>query len=626
MAEPFGRKLRRFYRQNEKAFWVVLLLLLAPAFGFTGIMQFVLTRPGREKIAEVYGTSYTVDDVRSVMNRIEMAPPELRLLLNALDEQDRGMEVGVRDALMYIMYEEEARRLGIMGSRRDLADMLVNLYKGMVAQRRLAGRSFPDQRARQAAWQMELENVRWNPEDYRALIERRYGGSVNDFEARIASFRLIYKLYREVASTVVVSEKEVYDEFLKSEEERVVEILQVPAEAELEACLEKAKALSDDELRTYFGEHGGDFTHPDQIRFEYLKLPFAYFKDEVEVTEEEIREYYERNVREFALGPLEFTEDPGFAPRGKDAAEELRARSMRPLDEVREEITRRVTERKLMTAAQAFAAKIDAEVNWTKTAASGKDVLPYPELGEKYPELIYGETGFRSEEEFKDLPDVYNEALIRRWFRNLEEGKDIVGKISSCRYPNSARDDFFFFRNVAGREAGPLGFEEAREMVRRAMARADARKAVKEKVDGILAALRDGKKEIGELAKEEGYTVLTSGPTKSTGPLMVPKASGEVDENTGDPLRETHAMSEEILDEAFRAKAEGEVVDPVEDARNDLWCIVRVMEIRAPEPGRFEDVKLGLRYRVLGRKREAYVADWRRRLIERANPQLVRIR
>jgi parvulin-like peptidyl-prolyl isomerase len=95
------------------------------------------------------------------------------------------------------------------------------------------------------------------------------------------------KLENQIKSTVTVTEKEVRDEFLKTNEKVVVKYVYFDPNR----YMEKAN-VDEKELQEYFEKNKTRYKKGDQVKIKYILFNPDKFKEEVKITEKDLEDYY----------------------------------------------------------------------------------------------------------------------------------------------------------------------------------------------------------------------------------------------------------------------------------------------------------------------------------------------
>jgi len=105
--------------------------------------------------------------------------------------------------------------------------------------------------------------------------------------------------------------------------------------------------VSAEDVEAYFSKDPGQFTIPEKVRVKAAVFPVADYQSKVEVTDAQIEEYYDLNLEDFAK--------PQEKAEGDTNEFTLAATEYKPLEEVKEEITRALREREAALIAKTAA-------------------------------------------------------------------------------------------------------------------------------------------------------------------------------------------------------------------------------------------------------------------------------
>ena len=143
----------------------------------------------------------------------------------------------------------------------------------------------------------EIENFPWlknsdgqfNLKAYQTFIAYRFHGDAFQFESLIKDDLTVQKLV-----SLVIPE-EINDEKLREaykNEKRTINLSYVTIGL---VDKEKAPNWSNEELQKYYEAHQDDFRKPPTFKLAYLMIDPSTFEPEVQATEDQLKEFYERN-------------------------------------------------------------------------------------------------------------------------------------------------------------------------------------------------------------------------------------------------------------------------------------------------------------------------------------------
>ncbi len=127
-------------------------------------------------------------------------------------------------------------------------------------------------------------------------IMRNNGLSPQVYENEIVPRNIMtLKIIRLITDSVTAAKAEIKDEFLRANEKIKVEYtVLAPALYQLNV------KVNEEALTKYFDEHSDKYALPETREFEYLSVDPKTAAGSVEVTDQEIRDYYERKKAEFS--------------------------------------------------------------------------------------------------------------------------------------------------------------------------------------------------------------------------------------------------------------------------------------------------------------------------------------
>ncbi|MBF0460173.1 MAG: SurA N-terminal domain-containing protein [Magnetococcales bacterium] len=137
----------------------------------------------------------------------------------------------------------------------------------------------------------------FDPERYRQLLRDNHL-TPREFESQLAEEIVTSQIQQTVGTVVALPEILVQDVYRMDNEKRVVEMLKLKSKA-----LEAEIPVTDEQLTAFLKEHAERFMHPVSVKVEYVSLDAASVKanekDSIQVSPEEIKEYYDENSSDF---------------------------------------------------------------------------------------------------------------------------------------------------------------------------------------------------------------------------------------------------------------------------------------------------------------------------------------
>jgi peptidyl-prolyl cis-trans isomerase D len=156
-------------------------------------------------------------------------------------------------------------------------------------------------------------------DQYRALVESRFGLSVPQFEEKMKEALLLHKLRRLVTAGASVSDQDIASEFHRRNDKMRV------AFAALKATdLKSGISVSDAEIADFLNKNRSRYQIPERRQFKLVFINTAKLKETVPVTEQDLQRYYNDNKDRFRVEDRVKVSHTLFKTAGK-AAEEIEA-------------------------------------------------------------------------------------------------------------------------------------------------------------------------------------------------------------------------------------------------------------------------------------------------------------
>ena len=275
---------------------LMIRILIGVILGFICIMLVITLIPGfgggtadRDSalvVAEVGDQRITIDDVQRnlrLISRNNPIPPTLypvyaRVILDQI--------------VLSRLLEQESKRLGVQVADFEVAEQIRQspLFS--------PGGSFIGK------------------ERYQDLVEQRFGMTVSEFEKQIKSDLLGEKIRAIVTDGVVSTPAEVQREFKRRNEKVKIDYVTFTQSDE-------AKALSHSaaELEPWFQANRIRYQVPERRRVQYLFLDPHRMREELKVPDEQVRQYYQRNLEVYRVPERVHASHILFKTVGKTDAE-----------------------------------------------------------------------------------------------------------------------------------------------------------------------------------------------------------------------------------------------------------------------------------------------------------------
>jgi peptidyl-prolyl cis-trans isomerase D len=224
-----------------------------------------------EVVAEVDGEEITAGELKKALDRIAQMSQGGQGLSMMRSFSDEMLDQLIQQRIM----TKEAARLGIEVSDQEVFQQIARMYP-----------SFLDQNRRFVSFDV-----------YRRAIERS-GSTVTEFEDSHRQSLLDQKLRAYLTAGVTVTPREIEEEFTRDNTSVTIAYVVIDPKD-----LEKEIEVSDQEARTYFGQHKDEFKIVELERqVEYLFIPFGQLEKTVKVADKEIQQEYEQTEFQQRVG------------------------------------------------------------------------------------------------------------------------------------------------------------------------------------------------------------------------------------------------------------------------------------------------------------------------------------
>lgn len=167
---------------------------------------------------------------------------------------------------------------------------------------------------------------------YAAFIADRYKMSVPQFEEQFREeMMLSLRLRRLIEDSAMVYEEDLRAAFKRANEKAKIDYVQVSGDA-----FQDEVEVSEEEIAEYYENNKRRFRTPGKVRLKMLTLE-GDWQPEMEIPEEEVRRYYSRNREEFRVSDRVRASHILFMTDGKDQEEipEIKAKAEEVLGRIR---------------------------------------------------------------------------------------------------------------------------------------------------------------------------------------------------------------------------------------------------------------------------------------------------
>lgn len=139
-----------------------------------------------------------------------------------------------------------------------------------------------------------IRDNKFDAELYEHVITNMFRISPREFEEDIRGSLIIAKLISSATEDVSVTEEELLQEYKKENEKiKIVYITQSPRD-----FLEKIE-ISENEIEDYYKANTHEFKLPERVNIEYIEFKYTDYTEEIEIGEDEIQYYYDTHIDEY---------------------------------------------------------------------------------------------------------------------------------------------------------------------------------------------------------------------------------------------------------------------------------------------------------------------------------------
>lgn len=526
-----------------------------------------------------------------------------------------------------ILLSREARRAGLSVSEDEVSAILQGIFSDRVGV--------------------------FDPQAYQATLSR-FGLSPSEFENALKDYLLGRKAQTNVRLGVPLTTEEAWRwwshqnararvRYAYIDAERLVPHVEEPTEAEILEQYGAGKDIFPEEAPNRAG-----YRQRQKVKIEYILIDPDDYLDKVEVTEEDIEEYYEANKEDYLL-PDDEDEDPGEADADEEdgdvaeegeepqeADEEEAAPAYRPLEVVRVEIAETLRQEKARQKAESVRAEVAREIYRQRDVPFGSTLEPVADLEQiaRDFDLPYERTRWFTANELRDILPGANK-VREQAFQNTR------AVVNEPRTDVESDKGLVVYQVVDTELARPAPLDEVRDKViehvrlNKAIlaASAIATEALeKDSFEEMVAAVEEavaqltGKDVSAEEAPEDD---ALDDPGEDTPIVMVGESNyfGRPLEYQGQyfvmdyvDIGKPQGNKGPIAAAAFRLRhGEADVAVMREGAAAGAY-IIKLVDMHRPGKEAYLEVAQYERARILAEKREAAMETWMTDLIRRARP------
>jgi peptidyl-prolyl cis-trans isomerase D len=139
-----------------------------------------------------------------------------------------------------------------------------------------------------------IRDGKFDTELYEYVLTNRFRISPREFEEDMRNSLIITKLMENITEEVSLTEEELLEEYKKENEKtKISYVTQSPRDFK-----DKAE-ITEDEIKDYYEAYSHEFKLPEQVDIEYVEFKYTDYTGGIEIGEDEIEYYYEAHPDEF---------------------------------------------------------------------------------------------------------------------------------------------------------------------------------------------------------------------------------------------------------------------------------------------------------------------------------------
>ncbi|MGE5197610.1 MAG: peptidylprolyl isomerase, partial [Deltaproteobacteria bacterium] len=231
------KKLRN--KKTAKKIWIVLAIILVPAFVWWGTGSITRDRPQSLYAGVIFGKKISTLEYQDALNAVR----NLATLKygDKLPEMSKYMNLEAQ-AWERLVLLKEGQKLRLSASDKEVVDTIQNLP-------------------------FFQSNGRFNDRAYSDILQYELHIQPRAFEEQTRQNIIVAKLYNQITAPVTIKDEEVREEYQKDNEQISVYYI-----AALSADFAKEINASDQEIRDYFAKNSLDFKQPFSFSVEYASF------------------------------------------------------------------------------------------------------------------------------------------------------------------------------------------------------------------------------------------------------------------------------------------------------------------------------------------------------------------
>ncbi|HCW43799.1 MAG: hypothetical protein H8E43_01205 [Planctomycetia bacterium] len=604
-----------FFKSNEKVIMTLLLLILAPTFAATGLIQSFF-EGGNPDSYVVFGESIDAEtfiEARRGLSEALWVNNIRRFGPYGAQVSRRYQSATVDDVLRHLVFQHDLNERGIEPSMERKAEEIRNAALDIIAWHQVM-----DQSGWEGTYQDNFPgfsvkrndpNFIFKTADYKAVFadSNFWNSSTNplsikDFEDSIVRNLRTQELLNAVTSSVVVSEQEAFSDFSASYEKRILDVVQIPGDDFIDEARESATI---EEFEKYYQDNADEFVLNNRLVVEVARINRNNLiaSTNYEPTAEEIEAKYseDRDVLYRVRRP-----DGYVPPEDADPEDDYR-----PLAEVFERVVRSFNQEKAQVVeGDLLQSALDALTEFRNQGETVELSQVFPE-GLDYVEIV--ELDPFTQREINTLESQYrNPAAYGEFFTRERNTPGAVqpGDLYSSIATNSQGN--FLIRVKEMEPQRQMTYEEGLEDIIKATEVAKAKELASSTVEGWIEQIRSGEEGVTleSITDANNYSIYTMDPVTRSQSFNL-KINNVV-----------ISAARDILTAAFDIQEVGQVVGPVGSDADKAVYLVRLSGMGDADLELFSSLKESTERRLLLDKQRAILEAYEAELMESANIML----
>ena len=220
------------------------------------------------------------------------------------------------------------------------------------------------------------------PENYNMIISRIFQQNTTEFEQGMRNSLIISKFMAQLVSDINVSEQDVKDAYAKEfVQANLTYILINPSDFIEAVSLEN----TDEALKVFYEENKENFKKPEQVDTQYIEILIEKFKDQIEISADEIKNHYENNKEDFKISDQDEKKDPKYKSLKSETSNIKQILTEKAMDDRAYDLARQIVNKLYADVEmQAVAAEFNLDAKQTGPFSMLEEI---PDVGLSFPFL-----------------------------------------------------------------------------------------------------------------------------------------------------------------------------------------------------------------------------------------------